>query len=152
MCIVYWSEIHQLKYQRGFIFNGFRPIGNSQRWKYAAILTNSFVYWIRICSFVTHFASRRYHSTAKSMIFPNVKNLVHTHSNSDTIARWSSITFFLYTLYSNDCNPWKRSRGQSDESSVQVNCRTNKPTWRNLDKVFPQQSCKSKRMDFSIFV
>jgi hypothetical protein len=29
------------------------------------------------------------------MIFPNVKNLVHTQSNSDTIARWSSITFFL---------------------------------------------------------
>jgi hypothetical protein len=27
------------------------------------------------------------------------KNLVHTQSNSDTIARWSSITFFWYTLY-----------------------------------------------------
>jgi hypothetical protein len=27
------------------------------------------------------------------------KNLVHTRSNSDTMARWSSITFFLYTLY-----------------------------------------------------
>jgi hypothetical protein len=30
----------------------------------------------------------------QQMIFPNV-----TQSNSDTIARWSSITFFLYTLY-----------------------------------------------------
>jgi hypothetical protein len=60
MCVVYWSEIHQLKYQRGFIFNGFRP--NSQRWKYA-ILTNIF-YRIRICSFFIHLAWRRYHSTA----------------------------------------------------------------------------------------
>ena len=68
-----------------------------QRWKYA-IVTNIF-YRIRICSFFLHLARRRYHSTAKSMIFPNVKNLVHTQSNSDTIARWSSITFFLYTLY-----------------------------------------------------
>jgi hypothetical protein len=29
------------------------------------------------------------------------KNVVHTQSNPDTIARWSSITFFLYTLYIN---------------------------------------------------
>jgi hypothetical protein len=26
MCVVYWSEIHQPKYQRVFIFNGFRLI------------------------------------------------------------------------------------------------------------------------------
>jgi hypothetical protein len=29
------------------------------------------------------------------------KNLVYTQSNSDTTARWSSITFFWYTLYEN---------------------------------------------------
>jgi hypothetical protein len=91
MCVVYWSEIHQLKYQRGFIFNGFRS--NSQRWKYA-ILTNIF-YRIRICSFFIHLAWRRYHSTAKAWSFRMWKNLVHTQSNSDTIARWSSITFFF---------------------------------------------------------
>jgi hypothetical protein len=94
MCVVYWSEIHQLKYQRGFIFNGFIP--NSQMWKYA-ILTNIF-YRIRICSFFIHLAWRRYHSTAKRMIFRMWKNLVHTQSNSDTIARWSSITFFIHPV------------------------------------------------------
>ena len=36
----------------------------------------------------------------KAWSFRMWKNLVHTQSNSDTIARWSSITFFLYTLYS----------------------------------------------------
>jgi hypothetical protein len=35
----------------------------------------------------------------KAWSFRMRKNLVHTQSNSDTIARWSSITFFLYTLY-----------------------------------------------------
>jgi hypothetical protein len=35
----------------------------------------------------------------KAWSFRIWKNLVHTQSNSDTIARWSSITFFLYTLY-----------------------------------------------------
>jgi hypothetical protein len=29
------------------------------------------------------------------MIFPNVKKSLHTQSNSDAIARWSSITFFF---------------------------------------------------------
>jgi hypothetical protein len=35
----------------------------------------------------------------KAWSFRMWNNLVHTQSNSDTIARWSSITFFLYTLY-----------------------------------------------------
>jgi hypothetical protein len=35
----------------------------------------------------------------KAWSFRMWKNLVHTQSNSDTIARWSSMTFFLYTLY-----------------------------------------------------
>jgi hypothetical protein len=82
MCVV--KFINLFKYQRGLIFNGFRP--NSQRWKYA-VLTNIF-YRIRICSFFIHLPWRTYHSTDKSLIFPNMQ------SNSDTIARWCSITFF----------------------------------------------------------
>jgi hypothetical protein len=35
----------------------------------------------------------------KAWSFRMWKNLVHTQSNPDTIARWSSITFFLYILY-----------------------------------------------------
>jgi hypothetical protein len=35
----------------------------------------------------------------KAWSFRMWKNVVHTQSNSDTIARWSSITFFWYTLY-----------------------------------------------------
>jgi hypothetical protein len=97
MCVVYWSEIHQLKYQRGFIFNGFRP--NSQRWKYA-ILTNIF-YRIRICSFFTIWHEEDIIQQLKAWSFRMWKNLVNTQSNSETIARWSSIIFFWYTLYIN---------------------------------------------------
>jgi hypothetical protein len=39
----------------------------------------------------------------KAWSFRMWKNLVHTQSNSDTIARWSSITFFLNTLYRETC-------------------------------------------------
>jgi hypothetical protein len=43
----------------------------------------------------------------KAWSFRMWKNLVHTQSNSDTIARWSSITFFLYTLYhSSNCGAY----------------------------------------------
>jgi hypothetical protein len=95
MCVVYWSEIHQLKYQRGFIFNGFRP--NSQRWKYA-ILTNIFIGFV-FAHFLSIWHEEDIIQQLKAWSFRMWKNLVHTQSNSDTIARWSSITFFLYTLY-----------------------------------------------------
>jgi hypothetical protein len=37
----------------------------------------------------------------KAWSFGMLKNLVHTYSNSDTIARWSSITFFfIHPVYS----------------------------------------------------
>jgi hypothetical protein len=36
---------------------------------------------------------------SSNLIFPEMKKLVHAQSNSDAIARWSSIIFFLYTLY-----------------------------------------------------
>ena len=76
MCVAYWSEIHPKS--QGLIIDGFRP--NSQRWKHA-INTNIF-YLIRICSFFIHSAWRIYHSTAKSLIFPNMKtNLGYTHSS-----------------------------------------------------------------------
>jgi hypothetical protein len=39
----------------------------------------------------------------KAWSFRMWKNLVHMQSNSDTIGRWSSITFFLYTLYKPRC-------------------------------------------------
>jgi hypothetical protein len=47
----------------------------------------------------------------KAWSFRMWKNLVHTQSNSDRIARWSSITFFLCILYylevdSNGRRPW----------------------------------------------
>jgi hypothetical protein len=84
---------YQLKYQRGFIFNGFRP--NSQRWKYA-ILTNIF-YRIRInfAHFLSIWHEEDIIQQLKAWSFRMWKNLVHTQSNSDTIARWSSITFFF---------------------------------------------------------
>jgi hypothetical protein len=34
--------------------------------------------------------------SAKSLIFPNMKKISETLSNSDAIARWSSITFFIH--------------------------------------------------------
>jgi hypothetical protein len=42
----------------------------------------------------------------KAWSFRMWKNLVHTQSNSDTIARWSSITFFLIHPVEN--NTWVR--------------------------------------------
>ena len=53
----------------------------------------------RICSFFLHLVLKTCQSTAKSLIFQNMKNFVHTCSRSHTVARWSWITFFLYTLY-----------------------------------------------------
>jgi hypothetical protein len=69
-----------------------------QQWKYA-ILTNIF-YQIRICSFFIHLVWRTYHSTAISLNFPNMKKLrSYAECNSDTIARWNSITLFFYTHF-----------------------------------------------------
>jgi hypothetical protein len=85
------SEIHQLKYQRGFIFNGFRP--NSQRWKYA-ILTTFFIGFV-FAHFLSIWHEEDIIQQLKAWSFRMWKNLVHTQSNSDTIARWSSITFFF---------------------------------------------------------
>jgi hypothetical protein len=95
MCVVIEVNFDQLKLQRGLIFNGFRP--NSQRWKYA-ILTNIFIRFV-FAHFLFIWHQEHIFQQLKAWSFRIWKNLVQTQSSSDTIARWRSITFFLYTLH-----------------------------------------------------
>jgi hypothetical protein len=90
MCVVYWSEIHQLKYQRGLIFNGLDQTLNGESMRFWLTFFIGFVF--------AHFLSIWHEDDIiqqlKAWSFRMWKNLVHTHSNSDSIARWRSITFF----------------------------------------------------------
>jgi hypothetical protein len=96
MCVVYWSEIHRLiKSQRGLIFNGFRP--KSQQWKYAT-LTNIFVGLV-FAHFLSILHEEHIIQQLKAWSFRIwKKSRSYTQSNSNTITRWSSVTFFWYTL------------------------------------------------------
>jgi hypothetical protein len=82
------------KYQRGLIFNGFRP--NSRRWKYATFFIG-FVF----DRFLSIWHEEHIIQQLKAWSFLIWQNLGHTQSNSDTIARWSSITFLLITVHDN---------------------------------------------------
>jgi hypothetical protein len=76
----------------GLLFNGFRLNSlNRENMRFWPTLFIEFV------SAFYHIAWRTYHSTAKSLIFPNMKLSDKLH-NSDIIARWSSIPFF-YTVH-----------------------------------------------------
>jgi hypothetical protein len=93
MCVVYWSEIHQLKYQRGFIFNGsVDPTLNGENMRF---WLTCFI-WFVFAHFLSIWHEEDIVQQLKAWSFRMWKNLVHTHSNSDTIARWSSITFFVF--------------------------------------------------------
>jgi hypothetical protein len=77
-----------------------------QRWKYA-ILANIFLsdsYLLILYPFGMKNIS---FNSFLSWSFRIWKNLGNRQSNSDTIARWRSITFFLYTLYMQP-NPGRR--------------------------------------------
>ena len=87
MCVVYWSEIHNLSTKGG----SFSITLNAENMRFWLTFFIGFV----IAHFLSIWHKEVIIQQLKAWSFQMWKNLVHTQSNSDTIARWSSITFFF---------------------------------------------------------
>jgi hypothetical protein len=111
MCVVYWSEIHQLKYRGYLSWWGFiihtggsfsmvlDPTLNGKNTRFWLAFFIEFVF----AHFLTIWHDEDIIQQLKAWSFRMWKNLVHTQSNSYTIARWSSITFFfIHPVYPHD--------------------------------------------------